>query len=80
MKIAAIKALVENHSIEDLVAAEKAILEEMEPGFEIEGKDEGEKLTHIFAALWVQNHMADQGADFKTALRQFTQKVRTSIS
>jgi len=79
MKIPAIKKLVENHSIEDLNKAEEALLEEQKPEIDIEGDDEGEQLTHIFGARFILEKM-QAGMDFKEALREFTGKVRTSIS
>jgi hypothetical protein len=48
--------------------------------FEVEGSDEGEKLTHILAAIWILEQMESTRVDFKTALREYTQKVRESIS
>ncbi|MGV3588236.1 MAG: DUF6952 family protein [Adhaeribacter sp.] len=80
MKIPAIKKLVETQTIESLRHAEELLLEEQQPSFEIEGTDEGEQLTHVFGAIWILNHMQDHGSDFKTALREFTQKVRVSIN
>lgn len=80
MKMPVIKRLVETQSLESLVAAEQAILEEQTPAFEVEGEDEGEQLTHVFAAIFILNHMQDNGSDFKTALREYTAKVRVSIS
>jgi hypothetical protein len=79
MKIPAIKKLVENHSIEDLNKAEEALLEEQKPEIDIDGDDEGEQLTHIFGARFILEKM-QAGMDFKEALREFTGKVRTSIS
>lgn len=80
MKISAIKNLVENQTIEDLVLAEEALLEEAQLPFEIEGDDEGEKLTHIFAAIWILKKMKEEDLDFKLALREYTKKVRESIN
>lgn len=80
MKIPAIKQLVENHSLEELMAAENAIVDEQQPAIEVGGEDEGEQLTHVLAAVWILNEMEDNGTDFKTALRMYTQKVRVSIS
>jgi hypothetical protein len=80
MKVPAIKKLVETQTIESLRKAEELLIEEQQPDFEIEGADEGEKLTHVFGAIWILNHMHDHGSDFKTALREFTQKVRVSIN
>ncbi|KAA3440442.1 MULTISPECIES: DUF6952 family protein [Rufibacter] len=80
MKIPAIKKLVETQTIDSLREAEEQLINEETPAFEIEGADEGEKLTHVFGAIWILNHMGDHNTDFKTALREFTQKVRISIS
>jgi hypothetical protein len=80
MKIPAIKKLVENNSLQELMAAEAAIVEEQQPAIEVEGEDEGEQLTHVLAAVWILNEMEDNGTDFKTALREYTKKVRVSIS
>lgn len=80
MKIPAIKKLVETQTIAALQHAEELLIDEQTPDFEIEGEDEGEKLTHVFGAIWILNHMQDHNSDFKTALREFTQKVRVSIN
>lgn len=80
MKIASIKNLVENYTLAQLVEAEEALLEEKETIMEIEGDDEGEKLTHVFAAIWILNKITDDNVEFKVALREYTKKVRESIS
>lgn len=80
MKIPAIKKLVETQTIESLRNAEALLIDEQQPDFTIPGDDEGEQLTHVFAAIWILNHMHDHQSDFKTALREFTQKVRVSIN
>ncbi|WP_421978999.1 DUF6952 family protein [Roseivirga seohaensis] len=80
MKIPVIKKLVEEVALEDLKAAEEALMEEQKPAIEIQGDDEGEQLTHVFAAIFILEKMGNNGVDFKTALREYTQKVRTSIS
>ncbi|KOF03663.1 hypothetical protein AWW67_07635 [Roseivirga seohaensis] len=80
MKIPVIKKLVEEVALEDLKAAEEALMEEQKPAIEIQGDDEGEQLTHVFAAIFILEKMEKNGVDFKTALREYTQKVRTSIS
>lgn len=80
MKIPAIKKLVENQSMDALMAAEAAIVDEQPLAIEVEGDDEGEQLTHVLAAVWILNHMQENGTDFKTSLREYTKKVRVSIS
>lgn len=80
MKIPVIKKLTERYSLEQLQAAEVALLEEQTPEIEIEGEDEGEQLTHAMAAIWILEDMQANGHDLKTALREYTVKVRNSIS
>lgn len=80
MKVAAIKKLVENHDIHALMDAETALVEEQPLPFDVDGDDEGEKLTHILAAVFVRNEMEDNGTDFRTALRKYSERVRNSIS
>lgn len=81
MKIPAIKKIIEaKYTLEMLDEAEEALINEKEPAIEIEGEDDGEQLTHIFAAKWIIENMQSTGTDFKTSLRAYTQKVRNSIS
>jgi hypothetical protein len=79
VKLPVIRGLAEDHSLEELHAAENAILEEEKPAFEVGGEDEGEQLTHLLGAIWIREQMAD-GMDFKAAFRAFAQRVRDSIS
>ena len=81
MKIPAIKKLVENASLDELIAAEEEIIDrECCTVLEVEGEDVGEQLTHILAAVYIKDQMKNEGLDFKTALREYTKKVRESIS
>lgn len=81
MKIPAIKKLIEaNYTLEMLDEAEIAIINEEVPEIIIEGKDDGEQLTHIFAAKWIIEDMQERAVDFSTSLRSYTEKVRNSIS
>ncbi len=80
MQIAVIKQLAETHVTAELLAAEEAILNEQQPAIPVEGKDEGEQLTHVLAAIEIHNDMLKNGIDFRTALRNYTQRVRNSIS
>lgn len=79
MKLPIIRSLAENHSLDELHAAENAILEEEQPAFEVGGDDEGEQLTHLLGAIWIREQMAE-GLAFKDAFRAFAQRVRDSIS
>jgi len=80
MQISEIKRLAETYSLEQLSKAEEAIIEEQKPEIEIHGEDEGEMLTHIMAASWIKTDMVKNGTDVRTSLRNYTQKVRKSIS
>jgi hypothetical protein len=80
MQIPVIKKLSETYSLAQLKEAEEAILNESIPTIEIEGKDEGEQLTHVLAAIDILTDMEKNGVDARTALRNYTQRVRNSIS
>lgn len=80
MNITSVKNLVELHDIESLLEAEKALLADEPLPIDVGGDDEGEQLTHVMAAMWVIHHKHETGADTMTAIRAYTQKVRTSIS
>ncbi len=80
MQIPVIKSLVETRTVEALTRAEEALMEEQPLPFEVEGKDDGEVLTHILAAIWILERMESHVLPFAKALREYTQKVRTSIS
>lgn len=79
MQIPVIKKLVEQYSLTQLQSAEDAMLEEQKPAIEVEGKDEGECLTHVLASIYIKQKM-EQGNAFNQALRDFSQRVRKSIS
>lgn len=80
MKIPEIKKLVENHTIDELIRAEEQLVNEETLSIAVGGTDEGEQLTHVFAAIYIINKIKDEGMDFKTALRDYTSKVRESIN
>jgi len=79
MQIPVIKKLVEQYSLAQLQSAEEAMMEEQIPAIELEGKDEGECLTHVLASIYIKEKM-EQGSAFNQALRDFSQRVRNSIS
>tara|TARA_B100000780_G_scaffold253114_1_gene200572 strand:+ start:958 stop:1200 length:243 start_codon:yes stop_codon:yes gene_type:complete len=80
MQVPVIKKLVAEYSVEQLSKAEEALLEEQTPEIEVEGNDEGEQLTHVMAAIWVINHMEKENIPVGKAVRDYTVKVRNSIS
>ena len=80
MQIPVIKKLSETYTLSQLKEAEEALLNETKPAIEIEGKDEGEQLTHVLAAIDILTDIEKNGVDARTALRNYTQRVRNSIS
>jgi hypothetical protein len=80
MQIPIIKKLITLYTVEQLKVAEENMLNEQALGIDVEGKDEGEQLTHILAAIFIKEYMLQHDADYPTALRNYTKKVRTSIS
>jgi hypothetical protein len=80
MKLPVIRHLAETFNLEQLRAAEDCLLNEKNPEISIEGDDEGEMLTHVLGAIDILEDMQKSGADFRTALRNYTQRVRNSIS
>ncbi len=80
MQVGEIKRLVEHYNEEQLQAAELAIMEEATPQIEVNGKDEGEKLTHIMAAIEILKDVATTGGTVNEGMRRFSQRVRKSIS
>lgn len=80
MKIAAIKKLVETYNLETLTEAEHALENELPLTIEVEGEDDGEKFTHILGAIDILQRVKNEGKETAVALREFTQRVRNSIS
>jgi len=80
MKINAIKELVEAHDIDALKALETQLENGEALSHPVHGDDEGEQLTHLLGAIWIKEQMAANNSDFKTELRNFTSRVRDSIS
>jgi len=79
MKVAAIKPLVDNYTLDQLQQAEQDLYNETPLSIEVDGADEGEKLTHILAAIEILKDMT-KGSDYKTALRNYSSRVRNSIN
>ncbi|MEQ9262799.1 MAG: hypothetical protein RLP14_06530 [Owenweeksia sp.] len=79
MKVPAVRKLLKTE-LDVLRKAEEDLSEERSPEIEIEGEDEGEKLTHVFGAIWIKEQVASGAMNEKEALRAFMDKVRTSIN
>lgn len=79
MNVSSIKNLVDKYSLDEIKAAENALLNEEKPAIEVEGKDEGEQLTHILAALFCKEEMQRDNININQAIRLYSQRVRGSI-
>ena len=79
MKLPVIRDLATKYDVATLEAAEAALMEGETLSIEVGGDDEGEQLTHLIGAIQVRKDI-DSGADPKDALRNYTQRVRNSIS
>ncbi|MDP2176271.1 MAG: hypothetical protein Q8K70_10225 [Bacteroidota bacterium] len=80
MNIQIIKHIVDSYTIDQLKAAEEALLNEQKPEIEIEGIDEGEQLTHTLAAIFCKEEMMQNNLNINQAVRLYSQRVRNSIT
>ncbi|RYD78338.1 MAG: hypothetical protein EOP53_11375 [Sphingobacteriales bacterium] len=80
MNIGAIKTLVDTHDLFTLQQLQNELEEEKTLTHDVPGEDEGEKLTHLLGAIWIKEKMFENATDYKTELRNFTSRVRGSIS
>jgi hypothetical protein len=79
MKIVEIKRLALAHSSVELIKAEEDLIEERPIDIQVEGVDEGEKLTHVMAAIFVKSYMETNNVDVNKAIRTYSQRVRESL-
>lgn len=80
MKLPVIRELAEKHSLDEIIKAEEALVEEKPLPFPVPGGDEGEKLTHLLGARWILEEMQRTGCLLPEALRAYGKRVRDSIS
>lgn len=80
MKISVIKSLVENNTINQLKQVEEQICNGDALSIAVEGADDGEKLTHVLAAIDILTTVENENMDIRTAMRAFSERVRNSIS
>jgi len=79
MNITSIKKTVDAFTMEQLIQAEQDLLNDIPLQVDIEGYDEGEKLTHILAAIFCKHEMEKQEININQAIRLYSQRVRGSI-
>ena len=80
MQLPVIKKLAETYTLQQLKAAEEAIMNEQPAAIAVEGKDEGEQLTHVLGAIDILTDNQQHSVDLRTAIRNYSQRVRNSIS
>jgi hypothetical protein len=80
MNVNSIKNLVQKYNLEEIQSAENSLINELSLDIEVEGKDEGEQLTHILAAIFCKQEMVDKGISINHAIRIYSQRVRGSIN
>ena len=79
MKAAEARRLAETHSSSALSEAAEALGEEKAPAFEVQGEDDGERLTHVLLALRIRSRM-DDGESARDAFRHVMAGVRDVLT
>ena len=79
MKAAVIRKLSLDHSTEELEKAAEALAEAEENILDVEGEDNGERLTHLMLAIRVRQRM-DQGEEHRVAFREQLADVRELLA
>lgn len=81
MKVAVVRSLIDQFSIEELRSFEEQLLEGEEVSFDtVGGDDEGEQLTHLSGAIWCIEQANAHQTDPKKEVKNFISRVRNSIS
>lgn len=76
MKVPVIRQLASTYTVDQLRAAEAAMMDGNPPGIPVDGKDEGEQLTHILSAIEVLELMQTKNVPLPAALREYMERVR----
>lgn len=76
MLVAVVKDLATRYTVDELKRATEAFEKNRENTLNVDGGDEGEKLSNLLAAIEVRTKM-DQGVALNEALRHFSQRVRS---
>jgi len=79
MKLPVIKNLLQNHSVEELLKAADDFEQNQTCSIEVDGKDDGEKLTHLLVAAKLKKEI-DKGRPLNEVVREYSQKVRKILS
>lgn len=79
MKAGAVRTLARDRDLAALQAAAQALLEGEGAPFEIEGEDDGERLTHVMLAQRIRARV-DAGEELKVVFRDVMGGVRAVMT
>lgn len=79
MILAVVKDLVSKHSKDEIDRAISAFEAKRENTLNVEGPDDGEKLSNLLAASEIKARI-DKGMPLNDAIRDFSQRVRSVLS
>lgn len=74
-----IKRLVNETTIPVLETARGDLLRGVSPGIVVEGAHDGERLTHVLAAILIRQEMDSHKLNYVEALRRFLKRVREAV-
>ena len=80
MKLPIVRKLADEYSLSELHDLEEKIINDVPIDINDLGDDEGEVLTHVLAAIYIKNIMQQDGLELSVALRQYTSRVRDTLS
>lgn len=79
MKAGAIRKLAKGHDLAALQGAAEALMAGEGAPFEIDGEDDGERLTHVMLAQRIRARV-EAGEDLKAVFREVMGGVRTVLT
>lgn len=68
--------MVETHQVNDLEAAEKALIKGQDVKIKLTGENPGEMLAYIAAAKWIVKKIRLDRCDFKTAYSAYQRVIK----
>jgi hypothetical protein len=80
VKPAEARRLAAAHTNDELERAAAALCDEKDPPIEVNGKDHGEKLTHVLLATRIRARMDSNGEELKDAFREIMRGVRDVLT
>jgi hypothetical protein len=80
MKLPVIRALAQNHSLEEIEKAAGLFETERRNPLNVTGDDEGEILTHHLMAMEIRKKMEKQGLSLNDAIREHSNRIKKIIT